>query len=406
MSQVSIIDIEGNHPQIPIRFNANVGFAIAIANVLEILGDVVAAGSTPVQTVGSGNTITTNVQLSQAIGATDATKVGLSAYNSSQFSVDANGFVSLNAIPSIFTIQGDSGSVSGNTIQLYGSSSLFPGTNAGASVIFEAKSATELALSLTTSGTVSTFLGLSSGNKTQGGSGNTGVGASTLHALTSGAQNTAVGNGALGAVTSGVSNTAVGFTAGDSITTGIQNTVLGNDALTRLTSGSSNIVIGDSAGFNYTTESSNIILGHLGIASDNGVIRIGSSLNKCFISGIYGRTLASAQYVTITSTGEMGSTLASIFNYVSTAISYAVLSTDSIVGVTNNSAARTITMPNSGLVSGQIFTIKDAAGTAASANNITISGNGSTIDGSATYLINTNYGSVSMVFDGTNFLII
>lgn len=95
MSQVSIIDIEGNHPQIPTRFDANVGFAIPIGNVLEILGDVVAAGTTPVQTVGSGNTITTNVQLSQAILTTDANRVGLSAFNSSHFSVDANGFVSL-----------------------------------------------------------------------------------------------------------------------------------------------------------------------------------------------------------------------------------------------------------------------------------------------------------------------
>lgn len=95
MSQVSIIDIEGNHPQIPTRFDANVGFAIPLANVLEIYGDITTAGSSPVHTVGSGNNITTYVQLSQAIAAADSTKVGLSAFNSSHFSVDANGFVSL-----------------------------------------------------------------------------------------------------------------------------------------------------------------------------------------------------------------------------------------------------------------------------------------------------------------------
>lgn len=99
MSQVSIVDIEGNNPQIPTRFNANVGFAIPIANVLEIHGAAVAAGSTPVQTVGSGNTITTNVQISQAIAATDATKIGLAAFDSADFTVDANGFVSLIAGP-------------------------------------------------------------------------------------------------------------------------------------------------------------------------------------------------------------------------------------------------------------------------------------------------------------------
>lgn len=95
MSQVSIIDIEGNHPQIPTRFDANVGFAIPIANVLEILGDTVAAGTIPVQTVGSGNTITTNVQISQAIASTNVANIGLSAFDSAFFSVDVNGFVSL-----------------------------------------------------------------------------------------------------------------------------------------------------------------------------------------------------------------------------------------------------------------------------------------------------------------------
>lgn len=95
MSQVSIIDIEGNHPEIPTRFDANVGFAIPIANVLEIHSAVVAAGTVPTQTIGSGNTITTNIQIAQAIASTNASNIGLSAFNSNQFSVDANGFVSL-----------------------------------------------------------------------------------------------------------------------------------------------------------------------------------------------------------------------------------------------------------------------------------------------------------------------
>lgn len=98
MSQVAIVDIEGNNPQIPTRFNANVGFAIPIANVLELLGEVVAAGSIPFQSIGSGNTITYQVQIGQAIASTDATKIGLVAFNSSEFDVDANGFVSLDPL--------------------------------------------------------------------------------------------------------------------------------------------------------------------------------------------------------------------------------------------------------------------------------------------------------------------
>jgi len=109
MSQVSIIDIEGNNPTIPTLFEADVGFAIPIANTLEILGDTTPAGIIPVFTNGSGNTITTLVQFSQAIGATDATRVGLAAFDSGDFAVDANGFVTFAGVGDI-TFNADVGS--------------------------------------------------------------------------------------------------------------------------------------------------------------------------------------------------------------------------------------------------------------------------------------------------------
>lgn len=60
-------------------------------------GAVVAAGTNPVRTHGTGaNTMALEVQISQAIAATDATKIGLSNFSSAHFSVDANGFVSLS----------------------------------------------------------------------------------------------------------------------------------------------------------------------------------------------------------------------------------------------------------------------------------------------------------------------
>ncbi len=115
MSQVSIIDIEGNHPQIPTEFIADIGSAIPIANQLEILGDTVPAGVLPVYTTGAGNTITTNVQISQAIAASNALNVGLSAFDSADFTVDANGFVSLasGSVQSIDSVNVDSSTVPG-----------------------------------------------------------------------------------------------------------------------------------------------------------------------------------------------------------------------------------------------------------------------------------------------------
>jgi hypothetical protein len=59
-------------------------------------GLTVAAGSNPVRTDGtSANNMALEVQLSQAIASTNIQNVGLAAFNSGDFSVDANGFVSI-----------------------------------------------------------------------------------------------------------------------------------------------------------------------------------------------------------------------------------------------------------------------------------------------------------------------
>ena len=66
---------------------------------ITITAGTVAAGSTPIRTNSlAANTLKTEVQFSQAIAATDATKVGVAAFDSTQFTVDANGFVQLTGI--------------------------------------------------------------------------------------------------------------------------------------------------------------------------------------------------------------------------------------------------------------------------------------------------------------------
>lgn len=60
-----------------------------------IFGAVAAAGTNPIRTSGSGNTLAVQVQKSQAVASTNASNIGLAAFNSAQFSVDANGFVQL-----------------------------------------------------------------------------------------------------------------------------------------------------------------------------------------------------------------------------------------------------------------------------------------------------------------------
>jgi hypothetical protein len=81
------------------------------------------------------------------------------------------------------------------------------------------------------------------------------------------------------------------------------------------------------------------------------------------------------------------------------------------IGVTSTASARTINLPDGtgGLIAGQnqLFIIKDQSG-AAGTNAITVTtlGGTVTIDGATSQPINTNYGSMTVRFDGTNYFII
>lgn len=83
------------------------------AGLITFNGAVVAAGTNPVRTDGTGaSTMALQVQTSQAIASTDATKVGLANFSSNQFNVDANGYVNLKGSSTLSAVQsltGDNG---------------------------------------------------------------------------------------------------------------------------------------------------------------------------------------------------------------------------------------------------------------------------------------------------------
>ncbi len=89
-----------------------------------------------------------------------------------------------------------------------------------------------------------------------------------------------------------------------------------------------------------------------------------------------------------------------------TAIDYLVKTFDYLIGVTSTAAIRTITLPTAANATvGKIYVIKDESGGAAT-NNIIIDGNGSeTVDGALTQAITTNYGSMQLYTDGSNWFI-
>jgi hypothetical protein len=103
---------------------------------------------------------------------------------------------------------------------------------------------------------------------------------------------------------------------------------------------------------------------------------------------------------TIASSGTTTLTVTSV-NFA--ASPYTVLSTDQFIAVQSSGGAITIRLPNAP-GTGRTYIIKDANGAAATSNiSITTVGGTITIDGQTTYTLVSNYGSISVIYDGANY---
>lgn len=86
--------------------------------------------------------------------------------------------------------------------------------------------------------------------------------------------------------------------------------------------------------------------------------------------------------------------------------SYTITADDYIVEVNYTSGGVTLYLPSAVGIEGQIYTIKDAGGTAA-ANPITVTPDGSeTIDGNSTGSVTADYGTLTIYSNGANWLIL
>lgn len=85
---------------------------------------------------------------------------------------------------------------------------------------------------------------------------------------------------------------------------------------------------------------------------------------------------------------------------------YVVTASDQVVGIDCSAAIKTVQLPNAP-TTGRWITIKDYTGSSAAFNiTVTTVGGVVLIDGAASYTMNSAYQSVTVVFNGTSYMII
>ena len=139
-------------------------------------------------------------------------------------------------------------------------------------------------------------------------------------------------------------------------------------------------------------------------APTNGQLLIGSTGVDPVLA-----TLTAGSGITITNgAGSISISTAGsdILNYtqVTFAMSpYLVTATDEYLGVNTSAGGVTILLPNAP-TTGRVFYVKDRNGTANTNNiGVTTVGGVVTIDGAATYTINTSYSAITLIFNGSSY---
>jgi len=146
------------------------------------------------------------------------------------------------------------------------------------------------------------------------------------------------------------------------------------------------------------------LLESLGVAT-NGQIPIGSTGANPVLSTITAGTNISitngAGSITINSGGSGSGQIVNVTALDNTDSPYTVLSTDYYMSCDTTAGVLTVTLPNAP-TTGTVYVVKDAAGTADSFN-ITIGTAGAeTIDGAATFVMNTEYEAVNLLYNGSS----
>lgn len=284
-----------------------------------------------------------------------------------------------------------------------------------------------------TGGIGNVFLGYQAGEVALAGGYHVAIGFQAGNNLSGSSDNIAIGREALSSTTSAgnlaINNIAIGDNAlamGAAQLTGDFNVAIGGNigAAGGLTafSGRGNIFIGQAAGNSFREGDYNIIMGFSNAGNYSGfsnVIAFGrnsadsnTTSQRLFIdttdNGTDALVYGEFDNDILRVGGEFQFRDGIVAESISTSAAgnYTVLVTDhTVLKTAITGGGDTVTLPSTA-ATGQIFYIVDASGSAGT-DNITIATAGSeNIDGAATATISTNYGGVTVQFDGTNYWII
>jgi hypothetical protein len=232
------------------------------------------------------------------------------------------------------------------------------------------------------------------------GSGNLASGYQALKLNTTGNYNVASGTGALHTNTTGANNVASGYQALNSNTTGNDNVASGYKALYSNTTGNNNTSYGFSSGYS-STGSGNVFLGYesgYNKTGDNKLV-IGNSSSSELIYGEFDNEVLKFNAAVTTTKALYTSAIETI-----TASSDVLDNSNYIILADASSNTVTLNLPAASGNTGLTYIIKrtDAAGSYA----VILDANASeTIDGSTTYTLTSQYQSIRIICDGSNWYI-
>lgn len=398
-------------------FSTDSGSAVPVLGILNVLGgnNIITSGAGNTVTIDLNGTTNHAVQVGNASGSLTSIPVGLTG----QVLTGVTGGDPVFAAPpasGVTSITGNTGAAQTGAISLITANStpIFAGSAGTITLDFALTDNLLLgadpvgivghnnscygffAGSSLVSSTNSTYIGAFAGFQQTTSNDSTGVGANALSGEIAGsAANTALGSGSLQSVQDGLFNIGIGYTAGSNY---------------------------------FTNESLNIAIGNQGVTGDLSAIRIGTngSQTSCFVAGIDGVNVGSvatvvteagtqlgtavitagtgitvtpgANTITIASSGTATLTVTPVNNAASP---YTVLTTDSFLAVNTSGGVVTIRLPDAPST-GRVFYVKDSNGTAAASNiTVTTVGGAVNIDGATSFVMNTAYESINVIFDGT-----